>query len=450
MLGKVMRRSSHRDAAANFAEGALVQTAIPIGDEARAGWAKTFAALQHPRFRWYWMGMLAYFLAMNMGGIARGWLAYDLTGKATALGLVSLSWGAPMVVFSLLGGAIADRSDKRAITLVSQVALFGLAICAAVLVHTGVIRVWHLAALAFAEGTILSFAIPARMAWIPELIDERNLMNGIALNNAAMQTTRIVGPGMAGGLIALPFFGMTGTFYLIAACYVLVFWFMFQIPSSRGSHSDVKLSLATRMLEGVRYIARHDLLLLLLILALLLVMLGAPFQIMLPVFAGEKVYDVGSVGLGIMATSAGIGATIGALAVGFWGDSFKQGKVQFAAGLGFGVGLALFGAIDSFLLALPILALLGMTSASYLIINNTLVLTYAERRFHGRVMSVYLLTWSIMPVVAMPIAALADIVGVQRTVLGLGLTLLLLLAGIRLFHPGLRHLDNLPPPSSTE
>jgi MFS family permease len=409
---------------------------------AEGGWARAFATLRNPRFRMYWLGMLAYFMAMNMGQIARGWLAYDLTDRAAALGLVSLAWGAPMAAFSLLGGAIADRSDKRLLTLGSQVALFVLALSAAVLVHSGVIQIWHLAVLAFLEGTVFSFAIPARLAWVPELIEEGDLMNAIALNNAAMQATRIIGPGLAGGLIGVAFFGMTGTFYLIACFYIVVFFCMLQVPSTGVSDADSRLSLATRMLAGVRYIAGHNVLTALLILALLPVLLGAPFQIMLPVFA-DDVYGVGPAGLGVMATMAGIGATAGSLLVGSLTDFKRQGTAQFVTGVVFGIGLFLFGLAGNFALALPVLALLGMSFTSYMVINNTLVLTCAERRYHGRVMAVYMLTWSIMPVVAMPVAALADVVGVQEVVVGLGVTLVVLMVGMRLLYPNY-HLLNAP------
>jgi len=438
--GKAMGFSQESDSAPS-PEGAPVWSAG--GDEGEeTGWTGTFAPLRNRQFRMYWLGMLAYFMAMNMGGIARSFLAYDLTGRAAALGLVSLSWGTPMVLFSIYGGAIADHSDKRKLTLASQACLFALAFTAAVLVHTGVIRIWQIALLAFAEGTVFSFAIPARMAWLPELVKGDELMSSMALSNGAMQATRVVGPALAGGLIALPLFGMRGTFYLVSLCYVIVFICMSRVRSTGISDTD-RMPLASRMMAGVRYMAAHDYLMLLLVLALLLVVLGTPFQIMLPVFAGKEVYDVGSVGLGVMATCAGVGATIGAFMVRSWADSFGRGRVQFMAGLGFGIGLLLFGLAGRFYFALPILALLGLTSTSYMVINNTMVFACSEPRFHGRVMAVYMLTWSVMPVAAMPIAALADAVGVQRIVAGLGLILLLALAAIRLFYGPYGRLDSL-------
>lgn len=392
--------------------------------DSESGWRRPFLPLRNPRYRMYWLGMLAYFMAMNMGGIARSWLAYDLSGKATALGLVSLAWGTPMVLFSLFGGAIADRSDKRRLTLASQAAMFCVALAAAVLVQTGLIQIWQLAVLAFIEGTIFSIAIPARMAWVPELVEERDLMSSIALNNGGMQATRVVGPALAGGLIALPFFGVTGAFYVVAACYVVVFLCLSRIPSTGVSDKERDVSLTERMASGLRYIAGHDLMRLLLLLAFLLVMLGAPFQVMLPVFAGEEVFDVGSVGLGIMAMAAGIGATLGAFTVGSLADRIGQARAQLLAGIGFGLALCLFGLARNFYMALPVLALLGLTSTAYMVINNTLVFAHSSRQFHGRVMSVYMLTWSIMPIAAMPITAIADVAGAQRVVFVLGVMLI--------------------------
>lgn len=403
---------------------------------ATTGWRRTFSSLRIPGYRWLWIGLLAYFMAMMMDTIARGYLAYDITGSATALGVVSIAWGLPMLVLSLVGGVVADRTEKRNLLLTCQLALGSLALITAVLVHTGAIEIWHLVVLGFGQGATWAFIVPSRQALIPELVGEDELMNALALNNGAINVTRIVGPAVAGGLIAVPMFGVSGVFYTMVLLYAIVLLTLLRVPKT-GKAEGERGAVWQEMTMGLRYVSGRPVLMVLIGIAFVAVLLGMPYSTLLPVFA-EDVHDVGSVGLGIMSAFVGVGAVVGSLAMAYLSDYPHRATLQLVLGVGFGVGLFMFGGAPTFVLALVALSFMGFMATGYMTINNTLIFSHAEHQFHGRVMSVYMLTWSLMPLTALPMTALTDVVGAQVTMAGAGALVALFIGSVGLLYPGYR------------
>src|SRR5215211_9041953 len=178
--------STQSDAAAF--RGGLVQRVTSI---------RTFQALENGAFRTLWLGMIASYLAMQMSMIARGYLAFQISGSATALGLVTMARGLPQLFLSPFGGVAADRIDKRRLLIATQVATSGLAVLTAVLIAFDVITIWQLVVIGLIEGAVWAFNMPPRQAIVAELVDENYLMNAIALNNTGLNFTRIAGPAIA-------------------------------------------------------------------------------------------------------------------------------------------------------------------------------------------------------------------------------------------------------------
>lgn len=381
---------------------------------AQVGWRRTFATLEVPEYRTLWWGMIASFMAMQMNIVARGYLAFDLTGSATALGVVSLAWGIPMLAFSLIGGAVADRMRKRDILMQSQAAMGVLALITAVLVHLGVIQIWHLVVLGLGQGTVFAFNMPARSAIIPELVGQDRLQNAFALNNAGMNMSRIVGPAMAGAMISVPFIGMTGTFYFMTLLYVVVQWSLMLLPKGKEPQR-IRAPMIEEIAGGFRHIRNNQTLLILMSMAFIPIMLGMPYQTLMPVFQ-EDVLGVGSLGLGLLLGATGVGALVGSLFVASLEDGRARGYIQMMAGIAFGATLLVFALMTNFVLALIAIALVGTASAAYMSLNQTMIMGYTEEEYYGRVMSVYMMTFSVMPLAAMPMGALADAFGVQATV----------------------------------
>lgn len=422
-------------------DGARVATAPPepaagAPATAPAGWRRTFSSLRIVPYRWLWSGMLAYFLAMQMDTFARGYLAYELTGTATALGLVWVAWGVPMLLLSLVAGVMADRVEKRNMLLVVQAGMGVLALITAVLVHTGVIDIWQMIVLGVGQGIVWAFAVPARMALLPELVGDDELTNALALNNAAMNGTRIVGPALAGGFIATPFIGIQGVFYLMVLLYVLVGLSLLPIPRT-GPPSRQQAPVWEEMRAGLRYVAGRRNLVVLMLMGLVPIVLGMSYAALLPVFA-KDVHEVGSVGFGIMGAFVGVGAIAGSLVIAYFSDFPHRATLQLVLGVGFGLALFVFAEAPSYGVALAALALVGFTFNSYMTLNNSLIFSQADPSFYGRVMSVYMLSWSLMPLATLPMAGLADAIGAPITVAAAGLIIAVFIAAVAVLYPGYR------------
>ena len=412
---------------------------MPAGAAAGGAWSRTFSSLKIPHFRSLWVAMLFSFTAIQMSFIAQGFLTFELTGTATSLGLVSLGWGIPMLALSLVGGVAADRLHKRWLMVVSQAVLAASSLLTAVLIQMGVISVWQIFVLALVTGTVFAFNVPARQAWIPELVGEEQLMNAVALNSSAFTSTGIIGPALAGSLIAVPFVGLTGVYYVMTGCYLVVLLILLRIPGGEPKAKRDRDHPMRELVDGLRYIRGHAKLPILLLMGFVPIVLGMPYRTFFPVFQ-EEVYGVGAVGLGAMGAVMAVGAVVGSLGVASLSSTSRRSAIQLAGGLGFGVSLILFGAAPVLWMGLLALVLVGLTSNGYWALNNTMVLGATDSKYYGRVMSVYMLSWSVMPFAALPESALADQIGVQVTVAGVGVLLVAALLAIVILVPGYRRL----------
>jgi MFS family permease len=376
---------------------------------------RTFQSLANTHFRTLWFGMLASYMAMQMNTLARGYLAFQISGSATALGVVTMTRGLPQLLLSPIGGVIADRVDKRKLLIVTQVFMGALASVNALLVQFDVVQVWHLAVLNLAEGFVFAFNMPSRQAIVPELVSDDELVNAMALNNAGMNFTRIVGPSLAGGLIAVGSSGLEATFYLVAICYIGFIAQLWRLPRERKVARAAKAPFMEQLTGGIRYIAGYPALLALIGLAFVPILFGMPYQTLLPVFAKEAL-GVSAAGLGMLSAASGLGALVGALAVASLGAFRRRDLLQAAFGVLFGAALTGFALSPHFVAAIGWIFLVGMAGNAYTALNSSMIMATAERAYHGRVMSVYLMTWSLMPLATLPIGKVVDTIGVRETI----------------------------------
>ncbi|MCX6020166.1 MAG: MFS transporter [Chloroflexi bacterium] len=378
------------------------------------------ASFKERDFLILWMGNLGSMTAMGMQQVAMGYLAYRLSGSATALGAVTLAWGVPQLIFSLVGGVVADRFPKRNLLITSQSVMFTVALINTILIATGMIQLWHLVMLGLVQGTVFAFNMPARQALVPALVGRDNLANAVALNNAGMNLTRVLGPSLAGYLISVPGIDVAGVYFTMALCYLVALGMLFQIPSSRGGRGQAtKGSVSEQLTAGIRYIWGQPKLTVLLVAAFAVVLLGQPYQSLMPIFA-LKVHNVGSQGLGMLSAAAGIGAFLGSLVVAYISAYPRKEIVQSVAGLVFGVALLCFALAPTFQLALAMMLIVGAAGNMYMALNNTLIMINTEPSMYGRVMSVYMMTFAMMPLSSFPMSVLADAIGAPWTIAGAG------------------------------
>ena len=415
-----------------------------MGEAAPPGWRSRVAtlgalgALENSDFRLFFIGNLGSFLSMHMQWVVRGFLAYELTKSATALGLVTLAFGLPTLFLAPLGGAVADRLDRRKLLIITQVALGLVILATGLLIQFELLEYWHLVALGLLQGAIFPFNMPARQAMVAELLGREGTARGVALNNSAMTLMQIVGPSLAGVLITVPWVGMAGTNYIGAGLYL---WVIYWLARVRPPSLIVagRSSLAAQAAAGLQYIFNQRVLATLLLLAFASVGLGWSYQMLLPVFA-QGIFNVGPAGLGLLFAANGAGALAGALLVGALADFPRKVLLLTLAGVALGASQILLGFSGSFALALVALVLAGVGANTFLAVNNTLLMTTSEPAMHGRVMSVFMVSFAMMTFTSLPISAAADAFGAQPVVAACGLALVAVVVGTRYLSPALRRL----------
>jgi len=360
---------------------------------------------------------------MQMQMVARGLLAYELSGTFTAVGVVMMAWGIPQLVLSLVGGAIADRFNKRNIIIVVQSGTGLLSLLAAILITTEQISIAWLFGLGLVQGTLFAFNLPARQALVAELVPQRELMNAIALNNVAMNGTRIVAPAIAGILIAQ--WGIDAAYYAQTFMYLFVLLFLFRLPSSTpslGPSASERGSMVHEIAAGLSYIKGSRTLLLLMLLAFVPTVLGMPYMTLLPGFAVDEL-GMEADGYGFLFTVSGVGAIVSSLAIASMTAYPRKALLQSIGGLGFGVSILGLG-LGAILFGVPgaLVALLGigLFATAYQTLNNTMIMEATRPEFYGRVMSVYMLTFSVFPLMSGPMGVLADAIGGRETFIVLG------------------------------
>lgn len=387
-------------------------------------------ALRIASFRKLWFGMLFSMAAVQMTIIARAWLAFDLTGSGVAIGLVALSRGLPRFFLAPLGGAAADRFDKRRTLIAVQVIRCVLALATAVLVSLGVIQIWHLMVIGVIQGTTAPFTLPTRTALILDLVGGDKLANGIALDSAARDLNRVLAPALTGVLLA---WSPALAFYAVAAFYVLAALAMFRLPLSVPAAPRAESVLAD-VAGGFGYVWKNRRVLALIAMAFLIAMLGMPYRQILPVFQ-QDVLGVGPTALGLMYTAVGIGAVLSSLALAYISDSPRKHALLVGSGLAFGVSLAAFAITTNYALGLALLGVVGFSSHSFLTLNKTLMMLNTDRALLGRVMSIYMMSFSLVPLALLPMGAMVDRIGAPITIAAAGLLLALVIATTAALRP---------------
>jgi predicted MFS family arabinose efflux permease len=290
------------------------------------------------------------------------------------------------------------------------------------------------------QGLGFAFNMPSRQAFVAQLISRERLLNAVALNNAGMNFARVVGPTIAGALIGVKGIGPGGVYLVMVAMYIYVIVSLIRIPHAGhpggGSNRPSPLS---ALADGLGYVRRNAVVFTLLLLAFVPVILGMPYQQLMPVFA-EDVFHVGPSGLGLLLTLNGVGALLGSLMIAGMTGFRRRGLLQMGMGVMFGLAVATFAFSESFLVACFALPVIGLVSAGFQSLNSSLVMDNTRQEYHGRVMSVYMLTFSAGPLGVVPFGILSDHYGAPITITIGGLLLALIIGVIGIVHPSYRHI----------
>ena len=409
--------SGEQVAAAPFAEMAPVTADSAIQAES-SGLRHTFRALRHRNFRLFIIGQVVSLVGTWMQNVAESWLVYRLTHSELLLGT---AWFCSQIaVFALgpLGGLAADRFSRHKLVVITQTAAMVQAFVLAALTLTGTIRVWHLLALAGLLGVINAFDMPGRQALVIQMTGRDDLINAISLNSATFNAARVLGPAVAGLVVAAVGEGicflLNGVSFLaVIGCLLAMRLPRFERPAPQSPWSHLT--------DGFRYAWRHRPVRRMLALMGAACLSGTPVMVLIPVFA-DALFHRGSRGLGFMMGAMGIGAVAGTLLLARRTKVSSLPRVMVMSGIGVGISYLAFAFSPSFWISLAIMPIIGFFVMQQLASANTTIQTLIEDAFRGRVMAIYAMTVvGLLPFGSLTSGALAGHFGPRPTVAAGGL-----------------------------
>ncbi len=377
-----------------------------------------FTALTNPDFRKLWFSSVFTFMGVQMQFFLRGILAWDLTGRSDALGLVYFVLGISLLVATPLGGVASDRLPRRTVMLVSQIGLVVASTGMAVAVLTNVVQFWMLLVAAAFQGTAFGFFGPARVAMASDLVGRENLGNAISLQSLAMNGTRVFAPSVAGALVGLSFFGI-GPTYLVSAALAVVSWLLTaQLPNTPAALGGAARPFAD-IADGLRYVQSTPQIRSIVLTTFAVLMFAFSYVSFIPALV-EGEFGLKEQHVGLFTSASSVGALIAAFWVAGLADSPRAQSVMTSAGVLFGLMVIGMGIAPVFLVAVVIAVIAGAGTTTFQTLSNTLALRRAEPEFQGRVQSIMQLSFAGFGLSALPLGVLAELIGLRSTLVIMG------------------------------
>ena len=405
--------------------------------------AETYQSFKSRDFLFLWLGMLTLMFGMNMQMLSRSYLVYELESSGALLGVVNAGSAIPMLTLALFGGVIADRLDKKRIIQTGQLMAGLVSLVVGILILTGTVSWIHLLIASIVQGAFFAFLMPARQALIPQMVGPKLVSNAVALNATAMSFTTLAAPTAAG--LLYEFIG-PGRVYLIItvlnfASIIFTFFIKTKGPSTRsknGSESDSNHPkiLIKDMLQGIKYVRGNSFILILLAIALSTTILAQPFRFIMPIFVVD-IYELKADSMGLLVSVMGLGALLGSIYIASVGNRMR-GAILLISSYVSGLSLLLVAAVPVYLFAAVIMLPLGLGDAGRRSINQALIMEEADEEYRGRVMSIYMLNWGLMPLGVLPAGFMSDWLGVQGSIAILASLLIIFTIWVTFRYPRVR------------
>ena len=389
---------------------------------------QTFTSLGNRQFRILWLGMLLLMGGMQMQMLARGYLTYELTGSPALLGIVSAGFALPMLVLALFGGAFADRLERRRIIQWGQLGAALIALFVAVSITIDAITWYHLLAASMMQGAVFAFMMPARQTVIPQLVGRDLLTNAMALNAMAMSGMTLIAPTIAGFLYNA--INPDGVYYVVTGMCVGAMVLTGFLPKMEGATGTGRAGVMSDIKAGLGYIRRTPLVQALLIIGLTSTVLAMPFRFLMPIFIVD-IYHLGPEAMGLMVSGIGVGALGGSLFIAALGNWFR-GRVLILSSFVSGIALMLVALLPFYLVAVGLMVLMGLGDAGRRSLNQSLLMEVSDEAYRGRVMSIFMLNFALIPLGVLPAGLAAQFLGGQLAV-GILAGLLIALTMVILF-----------------
>ncbi len=380
-----------------------------------------FSSLRVPDYRTLWWGGLFSFISVQMQFLLRGLLAWDLTEREGALGLVYLAFGVSMLIATPLGGVATDRFSRRFILICSQAAIMTAATLMGALVLLDAAEFWMLLVAAVVQGGSFGFFGPARVALSSEYVGRDQLGNAITLSLLSMNGTRIFAPSLAGVLAGVATIGIGGAYLIAAVMSSLSFIYLVRLPrpaagdrpapTGRNPFADIA--------EGVRYVVQRPPLRRLVLSSFFVIMFGFNYVAFYPAMI-EGVFGLDESYVGYISSASAIGAVLISIPLAGSADSPRAKAMMVLGGLGFGAGVIAFGLSPSFWAAFAIIAFVGVATTVYQSLSNTLALGLTDDGHQGRVQSLMQLSFAGFGMAAAPLGFLAEAIGLRQVIVLMG------------------------------
>lgn len=346
--------------------------------------------------------------------LIRGWMMYDLTHSPLMVTMVTAAMMMPMLLLSLLGGALADRVDRKMITLGSDFTLFASFFALFTISAAGVMAPWHILTISVVNGIAFSLAVSARQALISGLVHREQMRTAVGLSATTYSSAQIIGPAIGG--IMLPVVGATwalGVSAVVALPALIIYSTL--SPVHHTSVNDPTGSIVDNVKAGLAYAFQHSTIRFLMLGAMVMILTVGPFQSLMPVFA-EDVLNVGAGGLGVLMLAAGVGSLIGSLTVVAIGESISHQKLELSFGMLAAASLIGFALSPWYSLSIALVTVTAFAVTSYMVVNMTVVQIYCPDYIRGRVVSVRFLVIGLMPFGALSMGAAAESLGASTAV----------------------------------
>jgi MFS family permease len=350
-----------------------------------------FRAMRHRNFRLFFVGQLISLIGTWMQMVAQAWLVLKLTNSPMALGLVAFAGYVPIVVVALFAGVVVDRVDRRRLIVIAQVLLMMSAFVLAALTWAGVVRVEYVIILAAFNGLVSSFDMPGRQAFVVEMVGKEDLSNAIAMNSMIFNGARMVGPAIAGLLIAV--IGVAGCFFVNGVSYLAVIWSLLEMELPRREVLRIGTAMLRQVREGLTYTWRHRPTFYLLLLVAINSGFGMQYTVLIPLFARDLLH-AGARGYGFLMAAQGLGAVASAIVMNSRGDAPRVLRLNLVFGIFCtAAAIAAFGLSRWMWLSLLAQMFIGAGLMNHMVTTNTLLQLFVADELRGRVMSIYTLSF---------------------------------------------------------
>ena len=388
-------------------------------------WRRTFQSLANKNFRFLWLSMLLMMGGMNMQMVARGLLAWDLTGSYQMIGLISVGFAPPMLIFGTFGGVIADRVDRKRIIQIGQLGMVANAAVIGTAIHTDTITIWYLFIASIFQGTLFAFLMPARQSIIPAIVGENLMANALALNGMGMSLMTLAAPAIAGIIYAWVGPGFTYDTILVFNASSLIFSALLPSVVAAGKRRNVFGDLK----DALRYAAHNGTVIGLLLIALGTTMFANAARNFLPAYVddifGKAISAGGPETVGWMLAVFGLGAFIGSLFIAGLRRGAHRGLWLIGSTLLSGAAVVGLGLAPVLIMAFVMLFFMGLADAGRRSLNNALLMEVVDDEYRGRISGIWMMNFGFMPIGILLFAQISDVWDIRVASVAAGVGLLL-------------------------